>query len=72
MKVSTERTIEGLDTLPGVHDIVKENDLLIFHVDTARMGEIVNHVNQFGIKKLESTPPTLEELFMQHYKKEGA
>jgi len=41
-------------------------------VDTGKMGSIINHINQFGIVKLESTPPSLEELFMQHYKKEGA
>ena len=72
MTVATERAIEGLDKLDGVFDITKEPGGLHFHVDTLRMGEVVNHINQFGIKKLESTPPSLEELFMQHYKKEGA
>ena len=67
MTVSTERAIEGLDNLPGVYDIHKEPHGLRFNVDTDKMGIIINHINQFGIKKLESTPPTLEELFMQHY-----
>jgi len=72
MTVTTKNTIEGLDKLEGVHDIVKESYGLHFYVDTALMGPIINHINQFGIIKLESTPPSLEELFMQHYKKEGA
>jgi len=72
MTVSTERPIEGLDTLPGVYDIIKEAHGLHFYVETAHMGAIINHLNGFGIKKLESVPPSLEELFMQHYKKEGA
>jgi len=72
MTVTTKNTIEGLDKLEGVHDIVKESYGLHFYVDTAKMGAIINHLNQFEIIKLESTPPSLEELFMQHYKKEGA
>ena len=72
MTVTTERAINGLDTLPGVFDIQQEHQGLRFHVDTDKMGAVINHINQFGIKKLESTPPTLEELFMQHYRKEGA
>jgi len=72
MTVTTQNTIEGLDKLEGVYDIVKESYGLHFYVDTALMGPIINHINQFGIIKLESTPPSLEELFMQHYKKEGA
>jgi len=72
MTVTTKNTIEGLDKLDGVHDIVKESYGLHFYVDTAKMGPIINHLNQFEIIKLESTPPSLEELFMQHYKKEGA
>jgi len=69
MKVSTERTIEGLDSFPGVFDIHKDGENITFHVDTRKMGEIINHLNQFGIKKLESAPPSLEDLFMQHYTK---
>ena len=69
MKVSAERTIEGLDNFPGVFDVYKDGENITFHVDTRKMGEIINHLNQFGIKKLESAPPSLEDLFMQHYTK---
>ncbi|MCL2284860.1 MAG: ABC transporter ATP-binding protein, partial [Firmicutes bacterium] len=69
MKVSTERTIEGLDNLPGVFDITKTGDYISFHVDTGNMGQVISYLNQFGIKKLESAPPSLEDLFMQHYTK---
>jgi ABC-2 type transport system ATP-binding protein len=64
--------VEGLENLPGVHDLKKEERGLVFSVDTDKMGAVIGHIQPFGIKKLESTPPTLEELFMQHYKKEGA
>jgi ABC-2 type transport system ATP-binding protein len=69
ISVSTERTIEGLDNMSGVFDIEKEGENLRFNVDTRQMGEIIAHVSRFGIKKMESAPPSLEELFMQHYKK---
>ena len=70
MNVSTERTIEGIDNLPGVFDIEKTDHGIKFHVDTVNMGNVISHINNYGIKMLESTPPSLEELFMQHYKKE--
>jgi len=70
MIVSTEQEVEGLEQLPGVYDLQKEAHSLSFHVDTEKMGAVLNHLNQYGIKKLDSAPPTLEELFMQHYQKE--
>ena len=70
MKVITETTAEGLDNMPGVFEIAKTSDgALSFSVDTDKMGDIIKHITQFGIKKLESAPPSLEELFMQHYSK---
>jgi len=73
MTVITERPIDGLDKLPGIYNLREEQQGLCFHVDVDKMGSIVNHINQFGIKKLDSSPPTLEELFMQHYtREEGA
>ncbi|MDR2571578.1 MAG: ABC transporter ATP-binding protein [Oscillospiraceae bacterium] len=70
MQVATERPIEGLDKLDGIHDITDNDGLFTFNVDADKMGSIINHINTFGIKKLDSTPPSLEELFMKHYKKE--
>jgi len=71
MTVTTEMPIEGLEKIPGVHNIHKELHGLCFHVDVDKMGAVVNHINQFNIKKIDSNPPTLEELFMQHYTKEN-
>ena len=72
MKAITERVVEGLDKVPGVHDLTIAGTGADFHVDTDKMGGVINHLSQFDILKLESTPPSLEELFMQHYKKEEA
>jgi ABC-2 type transport system ATP-binding protein len=70
MTVITEKPLEGLDNLPGVYNVHQEQHGLCFHVDVDKMGPVINHLNQFGIKKLDSSPPTLEELFMQHYTRE--
>jgi len=72
MQVTTETAVEGFDGFDGVYDVNKTAHGLTFQVDTASMSAVITHLNRFGIKKLESTPPTLEELFMQHYKKEHA
>ena len=67
VKVVTERAIEGLDRLDGVYDILAESGLVTFQVNTDKMGAVIGYIGQFGIQKLESMPPTLEELFMRHY-----
>jgi len=69
---ATERAITGIETLQGVHDVTRlDSGALRFQVGTADMGGAINHISQFGIKMLESAPPSLEELFMQHYRKGG-
>ncbi|MCL2817660.1 MAG: ABC transporter ATP-binding protein [Clostridiales bacterium] len=63
----TERPAEGLEKVPGVHDIRRENNALLFAVDTKNINDAVKFLTGFGIIKLECTPPTLEDLFMSHY-----
>jgi ABC-2 type transport system ATP-binding protein len=72
MKVITNKDVENLEKLPGVYDISKISGGLGFRVDTDKMGAVINQLSRFDIVKLESTPPSLEELFMKHYKEEGA
>jgi len=67
MNIATETPVEGLDGIEGVHRIHRQQDGLTFQVDSAEIGNVVSHLSKFGVKKLESTPPTLEDLFMRHY-----
>ena len=69
--LETKATITNLNELEGVHDISEKNGTLSFQVDTEQLDTIIKHVSQFGIIKLESTPPKLEDLFMRHYEKKG-
>src|SRR5690625_422987 len=68
--VETKQPMPELHKVEGVHDIEEKDQTLSFHVDTEHLDHVMQYVTQFGIIKLESTPPTLEDLFMRHY--EGA
>lgn len=70
--VETERAVEGLEAIKEVHNIRKANNNLYLSVDTNAIGEVMNFLVRFGIIRLESSPPTLEELFMGHYEHKEA
>ncbi|MGH9249548.1 MAG: ATP-binding cassette domain-containing protein [Acidimicrobiales bacterium] len=65
--VETERPIEGLDSLHGVHDPDLDGLRARFDVDTAQLDGALKFLSQFGVRALTSQPPTLEELFLRHY-----
>ena len=67
MNVETQKPAEGLASLKGVHDLKQEGTVYSFHLDPDQMGAAVSHLAPFGVVKLESVPPTLEDLFMSHY-----
>lgn len=71
IEIETNESIKDLNELNGVHDLVKKDNTIYFQVDTEELGNIMKYVSQFGIIKLESAPPTLEDLFMRHYKDDG-
>lgn len=66
-KVETEQEAVGLKELSSVHDLqIKENEAT-FQADSDAIDEILKTLLLYGVKKLEATPPTLENLFMRHY-----
>ncbi|CEG34912.1 ABC transporter ATP-binding protein [Peribacillus simplex] len=65
--VETKQPIPALGNVNGVRDIVMKDQALSFQVDTDELGNVMKYISQFGIVKLESAPPTLEDLFMSHY-----
>jgi ABC-2 type transport system ATP-binding protein len=62
-----EHPVDGLDTAPGVHDLVVEGTRVRFQVDTAHLDGVLRILAGGGIRTLTSQPPTLEELFLRHY-----
>lgn len=65
--VETKKTITSLEKLKGIHEIEKIEQGFSIQVDTEELDQAIRHISQFGILKLESAPPTLEDLFMRHY-----
>ncbi len=65
--VSTDRPVDGLEVLEGVHSVRTEGAALRFEVDSHALGRVLNHLTAFGIRSLVSQPPTLEELFLREY-----
>ena len=69
--VKTQKEIPHLSNLPGLHDLSIEHDEISFNVDGNEMGNILREISKYDIIKLEANPPTLEELFMSHYERDG-
>lgn len=65
--VETKQSITLLESVKGVYNIEKKGAVLTFQVDTEALDAAIQHISQFGIVRLESAPPTLEDLFMRHY-----
>ena len=67
VSVETDRPITGLAAVPGVHEVRQDDRTATFAVDTDQMNAVVTLLTGFGIAKLHSSPPTLEDLFLSHY-----
>ncbi|MDV2686030.1 ABC transporter ATP-binding protein [Alkalihalophilus lindianensis] len=67
MFVESKQPIVDLATLSGVHKIEQKDQGLSFQVDANELDLVMRHISQFGLVKVESAPPTLEDLFMRHY-----
>jgi ABC-2 type transport system ATP-binding protein len=57
-----------LRAIPGVENIVSDGTTLHCQVDTDSLGALIRRLGDTGIRSLVSQPPTLEELFLRHYR----
>ncbi|WP_422121943.1 ATP-binding cassette domain-containing protein [Planococcus sp. X10-3] len=69
--VETKEPMPNLAAVKGVQGIEQKEGALSFQVDQEELDNVVRYVSQFGIIRMESAPPTLEELFMRHYEGTG-
>jgi ABC-2 type transport system ATP-binding protein len=60
---------DGLDGLPGVHDLQVDGTHLHCQVDPTALDELLRHLTAAGVRSLVSQPPTLEEVFLRHYQR---
>jgi ABC-type multidrug transport system ATPase subunit len=58
--------------LSGAHDVRVDGNKIRFEVDTAELDAALRQLTELGVRSLSSRPPTLEELFLRHYKDELA
>lgn len=71
VKVDTAKPVANLDQVEGIHNLKTLDRGVVFHVDTDKIGSVIKYVSDYGILALESTPPTLEDLFIHHYRDKG-
>lgn len=65
---STVREPDQIGTVAGVHNVRLYGSQVTLEVDGDHMDEVIGHLHGLGIHSLTSTPPTLEQLFMRHYR----
>ena len=58
----------GLARLPGVHDLEVHGSRVSCHVETDRLAPVLRYLSDHGVRTLVSQPPSLEELFLRHYR----
>ncbi|TFE01654.1 ABC transporter ATP-binding protein [Jeotgalibacillus salarius] len=70
--VETIEPLNGIRGIHGVHEVKETEKGTSLQVDTEALNEVIKKVSTLGIIRLESTPPTLEDLFMRHYEGTGS
>jgi ABC-2 type transport system ATP-binding protein len=71
MSVEVDGPPVGLAAMAGVYDLRVHDHKAEFEVDSDWIGEVVTYLATLNVRSLISQPPTLEELFMRHYRLEG-
>lgn len=72
--VQTKQALDGIETLSGVHSFKADEQITnkaVFAVDTTQIGTVMAELVKREIITLQTTPPTLEDLFIRYYNTEG-
>ncbi len=68
IEYQTMQPTPELQTLQGVHNVTTStNGLTTFSVDSDQISYVMDYLASKQIVSLQSTPPTLEDLFMRYY-----
>jgi ABC-2 type transport system ATP-binding protein len=66
--LETIQKISEFARVIGVHDFQQQDEhSAVFSADNHFINDILVEATKLGVKKFESVPPTLEDLFMRHY-----
>ncbi len=64
--------VPDLSVLPGVHDVAVDGQQVACTVDPDGLSPVLEALIRAGVRTLTSTPPTLEELFLDAYRRPAA
>lgn len=59
----------GLTDVPGVHDVQIDGTRLQCEVDGDHLDDALRALTSLGVRSIVAHPPTLEELFLRHYRR---
>lgn len=65
--VATDGDVSKMASINGVFNFVQKGNEATFSVEQQYLNDILQEASKLGVKKFESVPPTLEDLFMRHY-----
>ncbi len=65
--IVTKGNVEEMASVNGVHDYKQVGNQATFSADSEYIEDILSRALKLGVRKFESVPPTLEDLFMRHY-----
>ncbi|MFB6468379.1 ATP-binding cassette domain-containing protein [Cytobacillus sp. Hz8] len=65
--LATEGDVSAMASVNGVYDFTQKENQATFSADNQYINDILLEATKLGVKKFESVPPTLEDLFMRHY-----
>src|SRR5699024_558974 len=67
VNLETEGDVTHITSLIGLLDFEQKDNQAKFSADNQYLNDILSEASKLGVKKFESAPPTLEDLFMRHY-----
>jgi ABC-2 type transport system ATP-binding protein len=65
--LATKNDVAAMANVNGVHDFRQKDNQATFSADNQYLNDILTEASKLGVRKFESVPPTLEDLFMRHY-----
>lgn len=71
IKVTANKDPSSISSLPGVIDFKLDGNHAELQVKHKELNNVLKQLTDLGIESITSHPPTLEELFMSHYKDEA-
>jgi len=68
IKVETKKRFKEIN---GIYDLKKDGNIVEFEVENDSLDSVIKYLSSLEIVHFTCTPPSLEELFMTHYKDTG-